>query len=156
MTSKELAVHTPWRQSTEDHLDPTTPTAKARRAGLETCCCSLPRRRDLRHGGYSLDPTRLLHHHQRSSMPGTPHHEGCSAAVLEERCHQTSNMVTPAAAWPHATSEDTTDLQEATHYDLFGTDLPTDSVGTPSTPRWPLEPYGRGATHPAPLRSRPR
>jgi hypothetical protein len=52
----------------------------------------------------------------------TPHHEGCSTATPEERCHQTSNIATPAA-WPRATSEDTTDLQEATHYDLLGADL---------------------------------
>jgi hypothetical protein len=76
----------------------------------------------------------------------TPHHKGCSAAAPDERCHQTLDTATPAtaAAWPRTTSEDTTDLQEATHYDLLGTDPPPDSVGMLHAPRWPPEPYGKG------------
>jgi hypothetical protein len=50
-----------------------------------------------------------------------------------------SDTATPAAAWPRATSEDTTDLQEATYYDLLGTDPPPDLVRMPSAPRWPLQ-----------------
>jgi hypothetical protein len=72
-TSKELVVNTPRRQSIEDHLDPTTPTTKARRAGPETCRYSSLRRRDLRHGGHSPDPARLVHHHKWSSTSGTTH-----------------------------------------------------------------------------------
>jgi hypothetical protein len=157
MTSKELAVNTPRRQSRgpprPNHANHQSQKSQARDLPLQLTAPPRPppwRPQSRPCAPASSPPTVFNAGHDARR---TPHHEGCSVAAPEERCYQTSDTATPAAfvAWPCATSEDTIDLHEATHYDLLGADPPRDSAGTPPVPRWLPEPYrkGRGPDDPS-------